>query len=87
MGMPQKTSKELKSFVELHGINFAETFSMVEVNGPDSHPIYKFLKFERPGCIAWNFSKFLVSKSGHQVERFNHRILIHAVENEIRKMI
>lgn len=60
---------------------------MVDVNGSDTHPLFKFLKAERPGCISWNFSKFIVSKSGHQVERFNHRILFSAIENEIKTMI
>lgn len=87
MGMTEKDSSEVKSFVKQENIDFAETFAMVDVNGSDAHPLFKFLKGECSGCISWNFSKFLVSKSGHQVERFNHRILFHAIESEIKKML
>lgn len=87
MGMTQKESSDIKSFVEQQNIDFAETFAVIDVNGSDTHPLFKFLKGERTGCISWNFCKFLVSKGGHQVERFNHRILYHAIESEIKKML
>jgi glutathione peroxidase len=66
---------EIKSFCAL---NFQTTFPLfqkVEVNGANAHPLYQFLKSERPGVlgtksIKWNFTKFLVSKEGLVVERF-----------------
>ena len=49
-------------------------FSKIEVNGPSTHPIYQFLKQEKPGllgteAIKWNFTKFLVSRAGEVVSR------------------
>lgn len=87
MGMPEKTSADIKSFLSQQHVYFAETFSKVEVNGPSSHPLFKFLKRSRPGCISWNFTKFLVSKSGEQIERFNHLIRFPVIEAEVAKMI
>jgi glutathione peroxidase len=55
-------------------------FSKIEVNGPNAHPLYQYLKREQPGllgteAIKWNFTKFLVSKSGVVLKRFapNHK--------------
>ncbi len=50
-------------------------FAKVDVNGPDAHPLYEMLKSEAPGllgskAIKWNFTKFLVNRAGHPVERF-----------------
>lgn len=78
---------DVASFVHEEKIDFAETFEMVEVNGSDTHPLFSFLKAERPGCISWNFSKFLVSKNGQKVEKFNHRILYSTIEKEVKQMI
>ena len=58
--------------------NFAVTFPLfakIEVNGPGTHPLYRFLKQARPGilwieAIKWNFTKFLVNAEGVPVKRF-----------------
>lgn len=50
-------------------------FAKIEVNGPDTHPLYQHLKNQAPGllgsgAIKWNFTKFLVDKTGKVRERF-----------------
>jgi glutathione peroxidase len=50
-------------------------FEKIEVNGPASHPLYQYLKHEKPGVlgtekIKWNFTKFLVNRSGAVVKRY-----------------
>jgi glutathione peroxidase len=50
-------------------------FAKIEVNGPAAHPLYGFLKSERPGVlgtegIKWNFTKFLVNRQGEVVARY-----------------
>jgi glutathione peroxidase len=50
-------------------------FAKIEVNGEAAHPLYRWLKREAPGVfgsqrIKWNFTKFLVDRNGHVVERF-----------------
>lgn len=56
-----------------YGVSFP-MFSKVEVNGNNTHPIYKFLKQQLPGIlgnsIKWNFTKFLIDKNGKPVKRF-----------------
>ena len=50
-------------------------FAKIEVNGARTHPLYLWLKGEKAGvfgteAIKWNFTKFLVDRSGHVVKRF-----------------
>jgi glutathione peroxidase len=48
-------------------------FAKIEVNGDNAHPLYKYLKREKPGLlgasIKWNFTKFLVDRQGNVVAR------------------
>ena len=50
-------------------------FDKIDVNGADAHPLYNFLKSEKSGLlgagIKWNFTKFLVNRSGQVVDRFS----------------
>ena len=57
-----------------YGVSFP-VFAKVEVNGTGAHPLYRFLKAAKPGlfgtgAIKWNFTKFLVDRSGAVVARF-----------------
>ncbi|CAD85117.1 MULTISPECIES: glutathione peroxidase [Nitrosomonas] len=50
-------------------------FAKIEVNGANTHPLYRYLKNEKSGvlgtkAIKWNFTKFLVDRSGHVVRRY-----------------
>lgn len=50
-------------------------FAKVRVNGVDAHPLYQYLKNEKPGVlgsrsIKWNFTKFLVDRTGRVVKRY-----------------
>ena len=56
--------------------NYAITFPMfakVDVNGASAHPLYNYLKSAKSGLlgpsIKWNFTKFLVDRSGQVVAR------------------
>jgi glutathione peroxidase len=50
-------------------------FAKIEVNGANTHPLFKALKQEAPGflgtqAIKWNFTKFLVDGQGGVVRRY-----------------
>ena len=50
-------------------------FSKIDVNGPDTHPLYAFLKSAEPGllgteAIKWNFTKFLIGGDGKVIKRY-----------------
>ena len=72
------TEAEIAQFCELnYGVSFP-MFAKIDVNGPQAHPLYQFLKSEKSGifgvigfeAIKWNFTKFLVDRSGDVVARF-----------------
>ena len=56
-----------------YGVSFP-MHEIVKINGKDAHPLFKLLTDESKGilgsAIKWNFTKFLVDKDGHVVERF-----------------
>ncbi|CAJ1905956.1 unnamed protein product [Sphenostylis stenocarpa] len=63
-------------------------FGKVRVNGPDTVPVYKFLKAHKPGFlgsrIKWNFTKFLVDKDGHVLRRYAPITSPLSIENDIK---
>ena len=60
--------EQIQTFCETKfGVKFP-MFAKIEVNGPNTHPVYEHLKNEAPGVlgtkgIKWNFTKFLVDRS------------------------
>ena len=65
---------EIEQFCSL---NFGVTFPMfakVEVNGSNAHPLYQWLRSQRSGAlgsrIKWNFTKFLIGRSGEVIGRY-----------------
>ncbi len=93
-GQEPGTNEEIKTFCKS---KYSVTFPMmgkVSVKGADQTPLYQFLtasdtdsKFA--GEIKWNFTKFLVSKDGKIVNRFESKVtpddpqVIAAVEHEL----
>jgi glutathione peroxidase len=59
------TTQEIKDFcTNVYGVTFPIS-EKVEVNGPNTHPIYKYCKdITGRGDIGWNFEKFLISTDG-----------------------
>ena len=48
------------------------------VNGPDTHPLFSYLKSHTRGiaqnrAIKWNFTKFLVNAQGQLIARYAPR--------------
>jgi Glutathione peroxidase len=68
------TADEIQEFCQLnYGVSFP-MFAKIEVNGKNTHPIFKYLKSELKGllgsAIKWNFTKFVVDKQGSPIKRF-----------------
>lgn len=68
-------AEEIASFCKLtYDVDFP-IFAKIDVNGDDAAPLYKHLKDEAPGllgskAIKWNFTKFLVDRSGKVLKRY-----------------
>ena len=66
---------EIASFCTLNYDVTFPLFAKIEVNGDGSDPLYEELKRQAPGllgskAIKWNFTKFLVDRSGKVVARY-----------------
>jgi glutathione peroxidase len=65
---------QIAGFCELnYGVTFP-MFAKVDVNGPNTHPLFVALKKEAKGvlgseAIKWNFTKFLLDRSGQVADR------------------
>jgi len=86
------TEEEIKSFCSLNfGVTFP-LFSKIEVNGPNAHPLYKYLTSEKPGIlgtesIKWNFTKFLVNRKGEPIKRYASADKPESLEKDVEKAL
>ncbi|MFZ8912664.1 MAG: glutathione peroxidase [Burkholderiaceae bacterium] len=69
------TSADIASFCESQFQVSFPMFQKCEVNGPGTHPFFEFLKGSAPGVlgtegIKWNFTKFLVDRTGEVHKRY-----------------
>ena len=83
---------EIKNFCALkYDVTFP-MFAKTDVNGANTHPLFKALKEEAPGLlgtqsIKWNFTKFLVDKKGKVIERYAPMTAPSAIEPQIEKLL
>jgi glutathione peroxidase len=72
-GQEPGSNAEIKQFCSSkYNVSFP-LFDKIDVNGPNRHPLYVLLAGEQspfPGDIKWNFGKFLVSRDGQLLKRF-----------------
>ena len=90
-GQEPGTNEEILDFCQT---NFNVTFPMmskISVKGNDKHPLFVELteKSAIPGEIKWNFSKFLLDKSGNLVARFDSPVkpLSEELLSSIKKLL
>lgn len=83
---------EISKFCELNfGVSFP-LFSKVDVNGDNTHPLFKELKQKAPGLlgtqkIKWNFTKFLIDKKGEVIKRYPPQQKPEAIEKDILELL
>lgn len=80
---------DIKTFCETHYQISFPLFSKIEVNGSNAHPLYRYLVDRLPGIlgtknIKWNFTKFLIDRSGHPVKRFGPAKKPQFIEQDIK---
>tara|TARA_B110000908_G_C10177300_1_gene413853 strand:+ start:637 stop:1113 length:477 start_codon:yes stop_codon:yes gene_type:complete len=73
-----------------HGVSFQLT-EKIDVNGKDTHAVFKFLKDELGGLlgkkIKWNFTKFLISAEGKPIKRYAPTTIPKSIEKDILKLL
>ena len=85
---------DAKQIEEFCASNYAVTFPMfakIDVNGFRVHPLYQYLKSEKSGLlgpsIKWNFTKFLVDRSGKVVARHAPTTTPEGLKKEIEALL
>ena len=73
-GQEPGTNEEIKTFCSTkYNVTFP-MYSKISVKGDDKAPLYQFLTDTTGSEIQWNFTKFLVDKSGKVVARFESKV-------------
>lgn len=89
-GQEPGTPAEIKAFTDGYGVTFP-LFSKVDVNGPNTHPLFAYLKKQKGELlgddIKWNFAKFLIGKDGTVLQRYGPPQSPSAIENDVVKAL
>ena len=69
------SNQEILDFCDMNYKISFPVLAKIDVNGSEAAPVYSFLKESAPGilgteAIKWNFTKFLVGKSGKVLNRY-----------------
>jgi glutathione peroxidase len=76
-------------------VNYGVSFSIsekIDVNGENQSELFNYLKKALPGIlgskeIKWNFTKFLIDRSGKPVKRFSPTTEPEDIESDIKKLL
>lgn len=90
-GQEPGTNNEIKQFACTRFKAEFPIFDKVDVNGPNTAPVYKFLKSSAGGLlgdmIKWNFEKFLLDKNGKVFKRYPPTTSPLQLEKDIQKLL
>ena len=84
-------AKQIADFCESkYDVSFP-MFEKIDVNGSNAHPLYNYLKREKTGLlgssIKWNFTKFLIDRSGTVVARHAPTMTPQGLKREIEALL
>ena len=89
-GQEPGSASEILDFVAKYGVTFP-MFEKVDVNGINTHPLWKFLKDQQGEMlgddIKWNFGKFLVGRDGEVLARYAPPDSPQSIEGDIQKAL
>ena len=91
-----KCSADIKDFAtNKYGAGFP-IFDKIEVNGPNTHDVYKFLRgnsthrtegSNEVSAITWNFAHFLLDKDGKIVKAFPPGAKEDVIEEGVKEIL
>lgn len=85
------SAEEISKFCTLkYGVTFP-MFMKIEVNGENADPLYKYLKASLPEAttsdIKWNFTKFLLDRTGKPIKRYPSATKPEEIIGDIEKLL
>ena len=85
------TNEEIHDFCILRFAIAFPQFSKIKVNGKEENPLYTYLKnnceVNKGKRIKWNFTKFLISKDGTIISRYEPNQTIDEFKDDIIKLL
>jgi glutathione peroxidase len=91
-GQEPGTPLQIEQFCSTkYGITFP-IFQKTDVNGPQTHPLFAYLKTAAPGllgteAIKWNFTKFLIGRDGLPLKRYASASSPAGISADIQKLL
>ena len=90
-GQEPETNETVEEVCRInHGVTFQLT-EKVNVNGKNTHPIFKYLKDQLGGTlgkgIKWNFTKFLIAPDGTPYKRYAPTTSPKKIEKDIKELL
>jgi glutathione peroxidase len=91
-GQEPGEASEIAAFCEKnYGVSFPLS-AKIEVNGEGADPLFRYLTHEAPGllgleAVKWNFTKFLVDRSGTRIKRFAPTTVPEKLSGEIEALL
>ena len=84
--------EEIKNFCSLNYDVSFPLYAKVDVNGANAHPLYQWLKGEKSGFlgtegIKWNFTKFLIDRSGKVIKRYAPTDTPEKIEKDVAALV
>jgi glutathione peroxidase len=84
-------AREIEQFcASKYAVSFP-MFAKIDVNGDNAHPLYRYLRSEKTGLlgssIKWNFTKFLVDRSGKVAARYAPTATPEGLKKEIEALL
>ncbi len=91
-GQEPGSNEDIQNFCKNHYSVSFPVFAKIEVRGANAHPLYQHLTQTSPGwlhtkTVKWNFTKFLVNRSGQVVKRFAPNVKPQAIEPDIQALL
>ena len=86
------SNSEIDNFCTTNYNTTFRRFAKIDVNGKNESKLYTFLKDKQKGLlgtkdIKWNFTKFLVDKTGNVVKRYSPDTKPDAIRSDIEKLL
>lgn len=86
---PQDAEKIETCIRQKFSVSFS-TLGKVNVNGPDTHPIFRWLRLkgsDDPQQINWNFNMFLVGRDGETCTRYSNTRTPLSIKDDIEQAL
>lgn len=86
------SNSDIAEFCQLNYRTSFPVMGKIDVNGKQASPLFKHLKQAAPGVlgsqmIKWNFTKFLVNRSGEVVKRYGPSVTPEAIADDIEALL